>query len=233
VSEHFEVGDWVVYAKAEDVGKHPAYRVAGIQLEDGVWRWRTAISVWRDCAPYRVAAIDFAKPAPEPTLEKQLREAGATHVKIDCHPCETNFRYCYVGTDDKVDVTIESLTPARAVAALRAATGLPTSNESTLADLCHTASYQLAAEDAEIARLRGETEHLKLDVKKWRDKLHLADIYIAEAVYHVKAIEWLHHQDDNGVQGVFCPECGESRDDGHRNTCKMGAWLARNRSSCE
>jgi len=153
-----------------------------------------------------------AKPAPEKTAETQLREAGAavtlaTNVEV-CPP-----RAYIDKSNDKISVCVDGLTLPRAVAALRAARGV-------VAD-CHECPVnegvdkQLAAKDAEIARLKGEVS--------------LMGTYLAEAAYHVKGVEWLSYADAD-KRGFFCPECGESREGGHGDACQMGRWLTKTKA---
>lgn len=78
----------------------------------------------------RVAACEAklglaeAKPAPEPSLEQRLRDAGATSIQEwpDCCP---DLARAFTRPDGKVDVIVNGLTPASACAALRSATEKP------------------------------------------------------------------------------------------------------------
>ena len=196
----------------------------------------------QDCQNY------LAKPAPaEKSVEERLRDAGATVEVVagTAHSLGNTLAFLY---SNAVDLRIDRLTPDRAVAALEAARGLK--YQDATAELA-TANTRAEWSNTEIIRLREaidywQCQHLNMsdrrveterqrnvrdtEIKRLKDKFWLQETYLAEAVYHVKSIEWLYHADEDST-GYFCPECGESRDDGHGDNCKMGAWLARNKEN--
>lgn len=74
-------GDWVCYAKTASPSK--AQRVHQVDLQSGIWAWKTITSPWRYCHDYKVVARDVESPGTEycvPCLNEfnnQLREQHA------------------------------------------------------------------------------------------------------------------------------------------------------------